>query len=224
MADYWCRIVVCCAVEHVGVDSGLPSAVRLVRVGPVPRGSALWQKHAAGGEPELRQPVHGPLPEAVGHRHRRAFYLRCQRVSPQADSTSLQADSGSDVRAQCDQELLCSSCQPAASHSLTVSLSNLQNMRERLKHQNKLYFLLHPDWLCPPPGAAGAFRSRKALGTFWAALPSSWLSCCSGTSASSSSTVSFSCENFKPVERDGQHVPEFKWRQVLNRRKRDDCW
>lgn len=113
----------------------------------------------------------------------------------------LQADSGSDVRAQCDQELLCSSCQPAASHSLTVSLSNLQNMRERLKHQNKLYFLLHPDWLCPPPGAAGAFRSRKALGTFWAAHPSSWLSCCSGTSASSSSTVSFSCENIKPVKR-----------------------
>lgn len=55
--------------EHVRVDSGLPSAVRLVRVRPVPRGSALRQKHAGGGESELRQPVYCTLPEAVGHLH-----------------------------------------------------------------------------------------------------------------------------------------------------------
>lgn len=47
------------------------------------------------------------------------------------------------------------------------------------------------DWLVPPPGAAGAFRNRKVLGMFWTGRLSSWLFCCSGTSASSSSTVSF---------------------------------
>lgn len=72
-------------VEHVRVDSGLPSAVRLVRIRPVPRGSALRQKHAAGGESGLRQPVYCTVPEAVGHRHRRGFYLRRQRVSPESD-------------------------------------------------------------------------------------------------------------------------------------------
>lgn len=74
-----------CPVEHVWVDSGLPAAVRLVRVRSVSCGAALWQKHAAGGESELRQPGDCSVPEAVGHLHRPGFHLRCQRVSPECD-------------------------------------------------------------------------------------------------------------------------------------------
>lgn len=68
-------------IEHVGVDAGLPSTVRLVRVRPVPRGSALWSQYAGGGESELWQPDDGPLPEAFGHFHWCGFHLRCERVS-----------------------------------------------------------------------------------------------------------------------------------------------
>lgn len=55
--------------EHVRMDSGLSSAVRLVRVRSVARRSALRQQHAAGGEAELRQSGHRAFPEAVGHLH-----------------------------------------------------------------------------------------------------------------------------------------------------------
>lgn len=65
---------------------------------------------------------------------------------------------------------------------------------------------LQPHLSCPPPGAADAFRSRKDLGTFWAVHPSSWPSCCSGTSDSLLLTVSLGCQNVKPAVRDGRRA------------------
>lgn len=158
---------VCLCVEHVGVDSWLSSIVCLVWVWPVTRRQALWPKHAAGGQLELCQPIHGPLPEAVSHLHRPALYLCCQRVSFLS-----QAHSGSVA-------VWCCSFSPKTSEG-----------DEILKIQT--YFLMPPYWLCPPSGVAGAFRSRKALETFWTDRPSSSPSCWSGTLASLLSTVSFS--------------------------------
>lgn len=68
-------------VEHIWVDIGLPSTLCLVRVWSVTGGSALWQKYAGGGEPELHQPIHCAFPEAVSHLLWLVFLLCCQRVS-----------------------------------------------------------------------------------------------------------------------------------------------
>lgn len=58
--------------------------------------------------------------------------------------------------------------------------------------KTQTYFLMPPYWLFPPSGVAGAFKSRKALETFWTGHPSSSPSCWSGTLASLLLTVSLS--------------------------------
>lgn len=68
--------------------------------------------------------------------------------------------------------------------------------------KTQTYFLMPPYWLFPPSGVAGAFKSRKALETFWTGLPSSLPCCWSGTLASLLLTVSFSCEHIKSAGRD----------------------
>lgn len=68
--------------ELVGVDAGLPAAVRLAGAGPSAGGAPLGRRHATAGQPELRQPGHGSVPEAVSGLHRPVVHLRSQRVSP----------------------------------------------------------------------------------------------------------------------------------------------
>lgn len=67
----------CLWVEHIRMDSRLSTTLCLVRVWPVPRGPALWPKHASGGEPALCQPIHNPFPEAFSDIHWPSFYLCC---------------------------------------------------------------------------------------------------------------------------------------------------